>query len=210
MFLFNNYPDLNDFSFLANNFFFWHFLITAYAVGSIPFGLWIGILFYKTDVRLHGSENIGATNVVRVLGKVPGGITFLLDSSKGALIATLGWWWFDGSVITALLGGVIAVLGHTRSIFLHFQGGKGVATFFGVLLVLDLRLFGAAVAGWLLAFLATRTSGIAAIATLLILPVTIFQINGLSLVFGVLGLTCAYIIILHYRNINQLFSKINV
>ena len=117
--------------------------MAAYLVGAIPFGVLLGQL-HGIDIREHGSRNIGATNVGRVLGRRWGILCFVLDALKGALpvlaagatagilgasaetvgAATLGWW---------LLVVAAALLGHMWSPFLKFTGGKGVATGFGAL-----------------------------------------------------------------------------
>lgn len=109
------------------------FFLAAYLIGAIPFGL----LIAKTkgiDIRTQGSGNIGATNVMRCLGK-PAGITcFVLDALKGfvpALLFPLGAGTGPGS---GILFGAAAILGHTFPVFLKFKGGKGVATGAGVVL----------------------------------------------------------------------------
>ena len=111
----------------------------AYFSGSIPTGL----LFARArgiDIREHGSGNIGATNVARILGRRLGAVVLLLDLLKGALpVALAGWLGLDASVdpfvITAC--GVAAICGHCFPVWLGFRGGKGVATTVGVLLAAD-------------------------------------------------------------------------
>lgn len=119
-------------------------ILGAYLLGAVPFGLLIGKA-RGVDVRLHGSRNIGATNVGRVLGKKWGFLCFFLDFLKGAVPVLLAGWW------TGLLGapapeparawlwlavGAAALLGHVFPIYLKFKGGKGVATGFGVMLAM--------------------------------------------------------------------------
>lgn len=126
-------------------------LLAAYLFGSIPAGVLIARL-YGVNIREVGSGNIGATNVLRALGWGPAVLVFLFDMFKGGLAVLIarmlgvdGW----------LLGGVAlaAVLGHNYSLFLRFQGGKGVATSFGTVLFLDpqVALFGALVAAVVIA-----------------------------------------------------------
>jgi glycerol-3-phosphate acyltransferase PlsY len=113
--------------------------LLAYFVGSIPFGLLLAKLFGKVDVRKEGSGNIGATNVLRVLkqknpklAKKLGGATLILDIVKGIVVLLVGYLaGADSSVMWAIA--VFAVMGHCFSIFLWFEGGKGVATGLGVL-----------------------------------------------------------------------------
>ncbi len=107
-------------------------LIGSYILGSLPFGLLIARWWAGIDVREHGSGNIGATNVYRVVGKPAGALVFLLDVMKGyvpPVVATslgLNAWWVVGA-------GFAAIMGHNFSPFLGFKGGKGVSTSLGVL-----------------------------------------------------------------------------
>lgn len=108
-------------------------LILAYLLGSIPSGVWIGKLFFKKDIRQHGSGNTGTTNTFRVLGKTAGIVVLLMDILKGTLATCLPMI-FHLSGINPLWFGVCAILGHTFSIFAGFKGGKAVATSAGMLL----------------------------------------------------------------------------
>ncbi|HBL1218187.1 TPA: glycerol-3-phosphate 1-O-acyltransferase PlsY [Enterococcus faecium] len=108
-------------------------LILAYLLGSIPSGVWIGKLFFKKDIRQHGSGNTGTTNTFRVLGKTAGIVVLLMDILKGTLATCLPMI-FHLSGITPLWFGVCAILGHTFPIFAGFKGGKAVATSAGMLL----------------------------------------------------------------------------
>ena len=104
----------------------------SYLIGSIPFALIIGKLFYNTDIREHGSGNVGTSNTFRTLGKKAGIIVLICDLFKGAVpvwIALL-----LGSDITVLFFGLVAAIGHVYSIFLKFKGGKAVATGGGAIL----------------------------------------------------------------------------
>ena len=108
-------------------------LILAYLLGSIPSGVWIGKLFFKKDIRQHGSGNTGTTNTFRVLGKTAGIVVLLMDILKGTLATCLPMI-FHLSWINPLWFGVCAILGHTFPIFAGFKGGKAVATSAGMLL----------------------------------------------------------------------------
>src|SRR3954451_22196699 len=107
-------------------------LILAYLLGSIPSGLIVGKVFYKTDIRQHGSGNLGGTNTFRTLGVKAGLAVTLADILKGTLAASLPV--ILGIDINPLLAGVFAVIGHTYPVFAGFRGGKAVATSGGVLL----------------------------------------------------------------------------
>ena len=108
-------------------------LILAYLLGSIPSGVWIGKLFFKKDIRQHGSGNTGTTNTFRVLDKTAGIVVLLMDILKGTLATCLPMI-FHLSGINPLWFGVCAILGHTFPIFAGFKGGKAVATSAGMLL----------------------------------------------------------------------------
>ncbi|MBK3495253.1 glycerol-3-phosphate 1-O-acyltransferase PlsY [Viridibacillus sp. YIM B01967] len=110
-------------------------IILTYLIGSIPSGLWIGQLFYKTDIREQGSGNLGATNTFRILGKKAGIVVTLMDILKGTaatILASLVF--FADSGIHPLIAGSIAVIGHMFPVFAKFRGGKAVATSAGVVL----------------------------------------------------------------------------
>jgi glycerol-3-phosphate acyltransferase PlsY len=126
---------------------FWIPLV-AYLLGSLPFGLWLAKLFGGTDIRSQGSGNIGASNVTRVVGPLPGILTLILDAAKGALAVWLAGQFTQQSDAWMMAAGLCALIGHCFSIWLRFKGGKGVATALGVFLVIcplaalcDLALF---------------------------------------------------------------------
>ncbi len=109
--------------------------VASYLIGSIPNGLIFGKLFWGVDLREHGSHNIGATNAWRTLGKGPGFLIFFLDFLKGVCGVYLGSL-TDSSPTSLVLGGLMAIVGHSCSLFLRFKGGKGVATGLGVIAML--------------------------------------------------------------------------
>ena len=117
-------------------------IILSYFLGSIPFGVILGKLICKKDIREYGSKNIGTTNAIRVLGKKVGFLVFFCDVLKGAIVIILvkilssTKIWINPEEIDIFLYGASAILGHSFSIFLNFKGGKAVATSLGVVLVL--------------------------------------------------------------------------
>ena len=145
----------------------------GFAAGAIPFGVVVARLLGGVDIQTRGSGNIGATNVARVLGVVPGLIVLALDAAKGALplAAALRW---SGDQRIALATGGAAILGHCFSPWLGFRGGKGVATALGVFLVLAPQVTVAAVVVFALVLAVTRVpalgslAGSAAIASVLV------------------------------------------
>src|SRR6202521_122135 len=109
----------------------------AYLLGSIPFGLLLTKLFGGGDVRKAGSVNIGATNVARVAGPLPGILTLLLDAAKGAAAVWLAARFSNESAMWMMIAVLAVLLGHCFPIWLKFRGGKGVATAAGVFLMLS-------------------------------------------------------------------------
>jgi len=169
------------------------FAAGGYLIGSIPFGVIIGRL-HGVDVRQHGSRNIGATNVGRVLGRRWGLVCFALDSAKGAVpvllagvlggtigrgpgevdATTLGWW---------LLVAAAALVGHMFSPFIGFRGGKGVATGFGALLAYWPLLGASALIAlftWIMVLAISRFVSLASIVAALSLPVSVLALWGSS------------------------------
>src|ERR1700723_4429952 len=116
-------------------------VIVAYLLGSIPFGFLLAWVVRKEDIRAKGSGNIGATNVLRSGAKGLGILTFVLDGSKGYAAVAVAKFLARSENPTALshlaiLAGLFVILGHIFPVWLHFKGGKGVATAFGVFLAL--------------------------------------------------------------------------
>lgn len=145
----------------------------AFFIGSIPVGFLLGRL-KGVDVRLHGSGNIGATNVLRTLGKSAGLITLLLDACKGATGALLG---FAITPESAPLVALASIIGHCYSPFLKFRGGKGVATGLGAFLVLAPIESLLAVGVFALTLLVTRYVALASIAAATSLPLIISTVR---------------------------------
>jgi glycerol-3-phosphate acyltransferase PlsY len=114
--------------------------IVSFLLGAIPFAVVIGKVFYKVDVRQHGSGNPGATNTLRTLGTKAGLIVLLLDMLKGVAAVLLAMYFSTWPAITVIdrmtIAGALAIMGHIFSPFLGFKGGKGVATTVGVLVAL--------------------------------------------------------------------------
>jgi acyl phosphate:glycerol-3-phosphate acyltransferase len=118
------------------------FIILAYLLGSLSFGLLVARVYGDADLRHRGSGNIGATNVARILGKTAGLVTLLGDGAKGVVAVLLAQAWGHASLLPAVAA-LAAVLGHMFPLYHGFRGGKGVATALGVLLpTLPLPLLG--------------------------------------------------------------------
>ena len=136
--------------------------VIGYLIGSIAFGLLLARAMNLGDLRSIGSGNIGATNVLRTGNKTAAALTLLLDGAKGAVAVLLarGFAGEDAAQIAALA----AMLGHCYPVWLKFKGGKGVATFLGVLLALAWPAGLACCLAWLIVAFATRISSMGAIA----------------------------------------------
>ncbi len=174
----------------------------AYLLGSVPFALLIGKL-HGLDIRQHGSGNVGATNVVRVLGRGPGLGCFVLDFFKGvlpvvaSLLLALPLW-------GVLLAAAAAILGHSKSLFLGFKGGKSVATGAGALVALAPLAGLGALAVWAAVFLLSRLVSLASIAAALALPVLMLLTRQSLEVVAFSLVVSLYVVARHRENIRRL------
>ena len=164
---------------------FWDVLIciallaAAYLIGAIPFGFLIG-KFYGVDVRAVGSGNIGATNVTRTVGKIPGRICFALDFLKGAIPTFAAQLAYPEESWLAFACCALAVLGHIFPVYLRFKGGKGISTAAGAVLALaPLPLLGAA-AVWTAGFFIWRYVSLASILAAVSLPIMAWLLGWLE------------------------------
>ena len=151
-------------------------VITAYFLGSIPFGLLIVKAGGGGDIREKGSGNIGAANVARNAGTGAGLLTLLLDAAKGYSAVWIAGRWADGSDGTRwmMIAAVVAVLGHIFPVWLGFKGGKGVATALGVFLPICPEAVAAAAVLWILVVAFWRYSSLGSIVAAAALPVFIY------------------------------------
>lgn len=129
--------------------------VAAYVLGATPSGLWICRWFGNLDIRDYGSKNTGATNVYRVMGWKIALLVFLMDSLKGAASVYIGFW-LTQDPLGALLGGLMALVGHSLSFWMGFKGGRGVATGIGVLASLMPMVAGLVFLIWLITVFITR------------------------------------------------------
>lgn len=188
------------------------FIVLAYLLGSVPFGLLTGFYVKHVDIRQHGSKNIGATNVFRVVGKKWGITVLLLDALKGYLACVLPMIFGIDSLTVPfqLLLAVSAILGHTFPIWLKFKGGKGVATSLGVFLAVawfpTLITFGI----WILAFSISRIISISSLIAAAVFPITIFwRYHGttdLRYLLPIALVLAAFIFYTHRANIQRLLQ----
>ena len=188
-------------------------LVLAYLIGALPFGLLVGRFAGGVDLREHGSGRTGATNALRTLGLPAAVLVFALDIGKGAAEVLLARWLYQagpaGSPDWVAAGaGLAAVIGHVRSVFIGFTGGRGVATFTGATLVLAplvvailLPVFGIVVGRWRYVSLGSISVAFLAPLITLVLGVT-GQASVAVAVFAVLA--AAIVVAAHADNIARL------
>lgn len=178
--------------------------LIGYLLGSLPFGVFIAKL-HGICIFDHGSGNPGATNVLRVLGKRAGYMVFFCDALKGIVAACIGLH-FDCPYWTLLS----ALLGHSYSLFIHFKGGKGVATLIGGLLVLIPQVLMIGLIVWLCVFKFSHYVSLASIAFVVSLPlmsmiyypwdIALRHVPALTLFAGL-------VLWRHRSNLRRLFTK---
>jgi len=152
-------------------------LIASYLLGAVPTSYLAGRLFRGIDLREHGSRNLGATNLYRVLGwrfAVPVG---LLDAAKGLVPVLVFAPRVSSSELFALICGLAAVVGHVFSVFVGFKGGKGVATAAGVMLGLTPAALGVAVLVWAALVYLTGYVSLGSIAAAAIFPLAVYVLE---------------------------------
>lgn len=181
-------------------------LIASYLLGAIPFGLIIGKVWRGIDIREFGSGNIGATNVYRTLGPGPGITVFVADVLKGLLPVLVARRMAPEVAWLAVASGVIAILGHTLSVFLRFKGGKGVATSLGVGIGLMPHIAAIAFAIWVVLFAATRYVSVASMLASISVPIMMWRTHEPTAykIFGVF--VAVYVVIKHRSNIVRLIQ----
>ena len=180
-------------------------LAASYIIGSIPNGLIFGKMIWKTDLREHGSGNIGATNAWRVLGKKAGILIFALDFLKGEIPVLLALH-FIGTPWSMVVAGIMAIAGHVFSIFTAFQGGKAVATGLGVLSVMMPKIALIVFLVWVAIVMATRYVSLGSIIASILVPILALKFKY-PLPFFDFGVFAATLIVLRHRpNIKRLLN----
>ena len=201
-------------------------ILISYLIGSIPSSLWTGKLFFKVDIRDHGSGNAGATNTFRILGWKAGTGVLLFDFGKGLLCTTLvsrlawnigsgpiqlypGW---DVEPMLLIVCGVAAVLGHMFPIYASFSGGKGAATACGMLYGIEPISISISLAIFLIMMFSTRYVSVGSICGAVAYPITQlilrygfgWDIDGSILLFS--SALAIGIVIKHKGNIKRLMK----
>ena len=177
--------------------------IISYLMGSIPFGLILTRIFLKKDIREIGSGNIGATNALRTGNKLIGYSTLILDVLKAVIPVLYVKINFPDAVFISAL---FAFIGHVFPVWLKFKGGKGVATYLGILFSLNIiygLVFGIC---WLIIFIISKYSSLASLIGSLSIPVYILILEGLGNVFFYV-IMFILIFFTHRENIKRLKNK---
>jgi glycerol-3-phosphate acyltransferase PlsY len=177
--------------------------IFGYLLGSIPFGLIITRIAGLGDVRRIGSGNIGATNVLRTGNKKLAALTLLADALKGTVAVLVAAAWGPGF---ALVAGLAAFLGHLFPVWLGFKGGKGVATYLGVLIALAWKAALVFAIVWIAIAWLTRYSSLAALLAAIAVPLSLFFVFGPTSVAWLFTLMSVIVFAKHHANIRRLLD----
>ena len=180
-------------------------IVISYLVGAIPTGLIVVRLLTGEDIRRHGSGNIGTVNVLRVAGAGTAAVVLVVDILKG-LLPVLFAAAMTSSAWTVVLAGLAAIAGHNWSVFLKFQGGKGIATSFGVLFGLSWPAAAVAAAVWILTVAITRYSSLGSLLGVVSVPITLWRLHQPEeyVYFGIIAALLA--VYRHRANIQRLVA----
>jgi acyl phosphate:glycerol-3-phosphate acyltransferase len=191
-------------------------ILLAYLLGSLPTGYLAGRILQGIDIREHGSGSTGATNVLRTLGKVPGSIVLLIDALKGVLAIVLTQTVFTLHLLPTLptdwefylvpLAAIGAILGHSKSIWLGFKGGKSVATGIGILLAMCWQVGLASIAVFAVCIAISRIVSISSIVSAMSATIwmIVFAQPLAYIVFAIVG--GIYVVWLHRANIQRIMA----
>ena len=177
--------------------------IASYLSGSVPFGLILTKIFLNKDLRKIGSKNIGATNVLRTGNKIVAGLTLFLDISKGIIPILITKEYFTDLIY---LSSLAALLGHIFPVWLRFKGGKGVATYLGIIFILSFNLGVIFCVSWILISVASKYSSLSSILSTMIVFIVSFFNNNFELT-SYLFITFIIILYTHRQNIVRIKNK---
>ena len=175
-------------------------LFISYLIGSIPFGFLLTKIFLKKDIREIGSGNIGATNALRTGNKLIGYSTLILDVSKAVILLLIIKFNFSEYLFTS---SIAVFLGHVFPIWLKFKGGKGVATYVGLLFCINIYLAIIFIIVWFVVFVMSKYSSLASMVASLLVPLSsYFLLNDINYYFYII--LFLLILITHRENIKRL------
>ncbi|MDA9913503.1 glycerol-3-phosphate 1-O-acyltransferase PlsY [Methylophilaceae bacterium] len=183
------------------------FIILAYFIGSISFGILLSKIFKIQDPRSFGSKNPGATNVMRSGKKFVALLTLLGDMLKGTLVVLIAKYYLNFNDDQVLLIAAAVFIGHLFPVYYQFKGGKGVATAFGVLLAIDSSIAIIVLLIWLIVFLVSRISSLSAITAALCLPLIAFFMHIDQNFLWLSLFLSMFLIYRHKENIKNLLEK---
>ncbi|CAH8205980.1 glycerol-3-phosphate 1-O-acyltransferase PlsY [Vibrio aestuarianus] len=178
-------------------------IIFAYLLGSISSAVLICRVLRLSDPRDVGSNNPGATNVLRIGGKKAAIAVLLFDMLKGTIPVWVGYYLGIDPILLGLVA-ITACLGHMYPIFFHFKGGKGVATALGAIAPIGLDLTGLIMLTWVVVALLFRYSSLAALVTVLLTPFYTWLIKPQYTL--PVAMLCCLIVFRHHQNIKRLFT----
>jgi len=174
----------------------------SYLLGSIPFGFILTKIFLKKDIREIGSGNIGATNALRTGNKTLGYTTLVLDISKAILPVLYVKFNYPDYIFISSLS---AFLGHVFPVWLKFKGGKGVATYIGILFSINLILGLIFIISWVITFLISKYSSLSSLVASLIIPIYLIIFENYNLIF--FFIMFILIFYTHKENVKRLKNK---
>lgn len=177
----------------------------AYFCGSIPFGLIISKLVKNIDIRNYGSHNIGSTNVARTLGKKWGAVVLLLDGLKAVIPLLIVKYFYGNDEFILSITVSVIVLGHIFSVWLNFEGGKGIACILFSLLILDWKLGVLFLVVWIGMFLLFKISALSALTAIIVVSIASFftSIDYFTMMLFLSALTFYK----HKDNIRRMINK---
>jgi glycerol-3-phosphate acyltransferase PlsY len=183
-------------------------ILASYFVGAIPTSYLLSRIFAGIDLRQHGSGNLGATNLYRVLGWKYAIPAALVDIAKGVIPVLVIAPQVSESQLFALACGVAAIVGHVLSVFVGFKGGKGVATAAGVMLGLAPLALAVSAVIWVVLVRVTGYVSLGSIAAAAVLPIAVYALEDsrTPALVWIAAAIAAGVIILHRRNIERLIK----
>ncbi|MBF0455936.1 MAG: glycerol-3-phosphate 1-O-acyltransferase PlsY [Magnetococcales bacterium] len=181
-------------------------VLASYLIGAIPFGLLIVRRLGGGDIRQQGSGNIGATNVLRTVGKKAGAAALLLDMAKGGIPVLACQMLYGPTSQLTLLCGLAAFLGHLYPVYLGFKGGKGVATALGVLMAWSPAAAALTLLLWLISAKGFKISSLAALIAFAALPLVLFLLGEPTDLLWASGVLTPLVFWRHRANIQRLLA----
>ena len=176
---------------------------SSYLLGSIPFGFILTKIFLKKDIRDIGSGNIGATNALRTGSKSLGYATLILDITKACLPVLFVKFNFPDYIFIASLS---AFLGHVFPIWLKFKGGKGVATYVGILFSINLILGLVFIVAWAITFLLSKYSSLSSLVASMLVPIYLIIFENYNSIFFIIMFVLIFYT--HRENVKRLKNKV--